>query len=182
MKIDFSNKIFEACLNDKTIIRSTILASSWSEWLNFLLFLIVYLELHEKNSIYSLCQNSTQIVCHLNVQGILWSNIWMYVIVCLIFFIEKQSWSLDIFAYTVSFDLSKLFYCLRQVLIHFVLNVCFSSNHILQISLAFSKREMSWLCWILKKWKLLGYCMNLLLDLLNFEWKKNMCLYNACIY
>lgn len=82
----------------------------------------------------------------------------------------------------VSFDLSKLFYCLRQVLIHFVLNVCFSSNHILQISLAFSKREMSWLCWILKKWKLLGYCMNLLLDLLNFEWKKNMCLYNACIY
>lgn len=104
---------------------------------------------------------------------------WLYVY---FFFIEKQSWSLDIFACTVSFDLSKLFYCLRQVLIHFVLNVCFSSNHILQISLAFSKREMSWLCWILKKWKLLGYCMNLLLDLLNFEWKKNMCLYNACIY
>lgn len=91
VKIDFSNKILEACLNVKTIIRSTILASSWSEWLNFLLFLIVYLELHEKNSIYSLCQNSTPIVCHLNVQGILWSNIWMYVIVCLIFFLLKNN-------------------------------------------------------------------------------------------
>lgn len=174
MKIDFSNKILEACLNDKTIIRSTILTSSWSEWLNFLLFLIVYLELHEKkNSIYSLCHNSTPILCHLNVQGILWSKLWMYVIVCLIFFYWK---TILITGHFCMYHLIWVnFSTVRQVLIHFVLNVCFPSNHILQIILAFSKREMSWLCWILKIWKLLGYCMNLLLDLLNFEWKKNMC-------
>lgn len=91
----------------------------------------------KKNSIYSLCQNSTPIVCHLNVQGILWSNIWMYVIVCLIFFY----WKTILITGHVSFDLSKLFYCLRQVLIHFVLNICFPSNHILQIILAFQREK-----------------------------------------
>lgn len=134
----------------------------------------------KKNSIYSLCHNSTPILCHLNVQGILWSKLWMYVIVCLIFFYWK---TILITGHFCMYHLIWVnFSTVRQVLIHFVLNVCFPSNHILQIILAFSKREMSWLCWILKKWKLLGYCMNLLLDLLNFEWKKNMCLYNACIY
>lgn len=100
---------------------------------------------------------------------------WLY---ALFVFIKKKK-NLDHWTCLhVSFGLSKLFDCLRQFLIHFVFVICFSSNHILQISLAFSKREMCWLCWILEKWKLLDYCMNLLLDLLIFGWwKKNMCLY-----
>lgn len=52
VKIDFSNKIFEACLNDKIIIRSIIFIFLWSEWLNFFFFLIVYLELYEKKILF----------------------------------------------------------------------------------------------------------------------------------
>lgn len=58
------------------------------------------------------------------------------------FFLLKNNFDHWTFLH-VSFDLSKLFYCLRQVLIHFVLNVCFPSNHILQIILAFQREKCS---------------------------------------